>query len=292
MQQAQLKDIPSLEDDQETFFRKLFQRWTGQRFSYNDENFGFSELLQFTRNQNFNTVVELIMAIHQGDLKFAQALLAAFNNRPKGFFDDPQFYGFFDRALLAEMMTQSRTEKNVRIWSVGCGRGFETYSLAMAIHAKRAETNDWHLEVLGTDFQHEAVEEARLGRYTREECTSDTSKEYLEIGCKQINTDEFTIIPEVKKYTNFKVHNILDSFDELGTFNMISCRGLLKTMLPVVRESFLAKAYNCLQPGGYLALNNDESIMGLSSQYIPVDGCRGLYQKKNPPIISEGLSED
>lgn len=282
-----LTNKPSLEDDQETFFMKMFQRWTGQRFSYNDERFGFTELLQFARDHNFNSIVELIFALHQGDQKVCQNLLAAFNKFQHPFFDDPIFYNYFEHALLNEMITQTGEEKKIRLWSIGSGNGTEAYSLAMVIHSLGAQLKDWSFEILGTDFQHDLVEQAKLARFFQEDFDIPQMEKWKKNNFRYMHNDEYTIAPEVRRLVNFKVHNILDDFDEMGQFNLICCRKLMKTMLPLVRESFFTKAAKHLVQGGYLALGNDESTMGISNLFVPVDGCRGLYQKKNMTVVAE-----
>lgn len=287
MSSEALTNTPNLGDDQETFFMKMFQRWTGQRFSYNDERFGFTELLQFARDNNFNSIVELIFAIHNGDQKVCQNLLSTFNKFQHPFFDDATFYHYFEHALINEMITQTSEQKKIRLWSIGSGNGTEAYSMAMVIHSLEAQLRDWSIEIIGTDFQHEMVEQAKLGRFFQEDLDLPQMERWKENNFRYLHNDEYTIAPEIRRLVNFKVHNILDDFDEMGQFNLICCRKLMKTMLPLVRENFFYKAAQHLIQGGYLALGHDESIMGISNLFVPVDGCRGLYQKKNIPVVMD-----
>ncbi len=66
-------------------------------------------------------------------------------------------------ARVAEVVQSGR---RARVWSAGCSRGEEPYSLLALLHERHSPQVVDATEISGTDLSNECVEQARLGRYT------------------------------------------------------------------------------------------------------------------------------
>lgn len=48
-------------------------------------------------------------------------------------------------------------DKSIRIWSTGCSRGTEPYSIAIAIMEALPSYENWNISILGTDINRDAL---------------------------------------------------------------------------------------------------------------------------------------
>ena len=72
---------------------------------------------------------------------------------------------------------------------------------------------------------------------------------------------------ELRAMTQFKIQNLLDSFQSLGSFDLILCRNVLIYQNVERKKLILRKLRDQLRPGGYLVLGSGESMIGLTEDY-------------------------
>ena len=100
-----------------------------------------------------------------------------------GFFRDPPSWEYLREEILPRVAADKRGGGPIRIWSAGCASGEEAYTLAMVTaEALGADTVRERVKIYATDVDEEALNQARLARYSHKHwtgshrtCSSGTS---------------------------------------------------------------------------------------------------------------------
>jgi chemotaxis protein methyltransferase CheR len=74
----------------------------------------------------------------------------------------------------------------------------------------------------------------------------------------------------------FRVLNLLDSFDCLGQFDVIFCRNVLMYFDQAVKHDVLTRLTESLAPDGYLVMGSAETVPGRGTP---------LQEMRNPPGV-------
>lgn len=96
------------------------------------------------------------------------------------FFRDPEQMQLLRTQLLPELIARKRrSDRTLRIWSAGCSRGQELYTLSMLLSDLLPDASHWRLELLGTDINQHFLAEAKQGDYIdwSLRCTSATARD-------------------------------------------------------------------------------------------------------------------
>lgn len=168
---------------------------------------------------------------------------------------------------------------SVTIWSVGCSRGQEPYSLAMAFDRLFAETVDLDLTVTGTDISLNAICRAQTGEYSYFEIR-DMPQIYKDRYMLPVNRvdsakaqqqkfERYRVIDPIRKYVKFAVFNIKTFSDNgfeamalnpIPMQDVIFCQNVLIYFNIHDRASIISMLLNHLRPGGYLFLAPGEGV--------------------------------
>lgn len=123
------------------------------------------------------------------------------------------------------LLAKSRGGAPLRIWSAGCGRGEEAYTLAMLLHTAGIAGT-----VEATDIDPEALVAARAGVYRIEALTElpqHLANEYLE-SFEQNGEVCYRVCAAVRAAVNFSHHDLtaLTPRDTTASFDLICCRNV------------------------------------------------------------------
>lgn len=166
------------------------------------------------------------------------------------------------------------------IWSVGCARGEEAYSLAMLVirHPGLRGNNSWK-PILATDIDEGVLEEAREGLYSRRSFDAvplEIKEFFIESDSRRMQVPE-----EIRRMVVFARHDILR--DNLpGRYLLVLCRNLLIYLEKEAQEKLMKRLARSLHPGGFLVLGKSEILIGEAREhFIPVSPKERIYQKVN-----------
>lgn len=82
------------------------------------------------------------------------------------FFRDPEQMQLLRAQLLPQLIARKRTtDRTLRIWSAGCARGQELYSLSILLAELLPDASSWRLELLGTDINQDFLVQAKQADY-------------------------------------------------------------------------------------------------------------------------------
>jgi chemotaxis protein methyltransferase CheR len=92
-------------------------------------------------------------------------LVGLLTNGESYFFRDPGQMGLLRHEVLPALLRARAATRTLRLWSAGCSRGEEPYSLAMLLDELLPRPHAWRIRILGTDIDRGALDHARRGHY-------------------------------------------------------------------------------------------------------------------------------
>ena len=176
-------------------------------------------------------------------------------------------------------------KKNIKIWSAASSSGQEAYSIAMTSveYQKQKSVLGMNVQIVGTDISNTMLDQCKAGVYDTLALSRGLSEDRKRLFFDRLSdgSGKMQIKPEVKKMTNFRNYNLLDSYAGLGKFDIIFCRNVLIYFSSDVKSKILNQFAGALNPGGYLILGASESLTGLTDKFDMVRCNPGIiYQLK------------
>jgi chemotaxis protein methyltransferase CheR len=190
-------------------------------------------------------------------------------------------------AVIAQMKKEKRT--HIRIWSAGCSRGEEVYSLSIFLsHHLKKLAPGFTYEILGGDICTESIAIARNGVY-HWDAIKEIPAMYLEgnwIRGKGSVADYAKIKPEIKSPCSFEIINIKNIGDSIGdkVFDFIFCRNVFIYFIAQRIQTIVGEMLKHLNPSGFLFLGMTENLMGLD---LPVTNMGlSVYRPAGAPAVT------
>jgi chemotaxis protein methyltransferase CheR len=169
------------------------------------------------------------------------------------FFRDPEKFEHLKNSVLPDLL---RKHPNLRIWSAGCSRGHEPYSLAILL-AQVTGSYRRHY-ILATDIDQTTLNWAKTGGPYRADDLVNVAPATLGKYFTQ-KEDGYHLIDAVRKHITFRYHNLLaDPFEE--RFDLIVCRNVVIYFTPEIKARLYERFYQSLNPGGVLFVGGTEII--------------------------------
>ncbi len=204
-------------------------------------------------------------------------VIEAMINNETSFFRDPINFAMLTGSALDTAAKSKMAEKKLRIWASACSTGQEAYSCAMAIQENSAKWQDWKIEIIATDVASEAIEKAKIGRYTQFEIQRGLPVTMM---LKYFTQQDGDWIAKdfIREKIQFSNHNLLEESDFLGQFDIILCRNMLMYLCENKRSEVLSNIAQRLSPHGFLMLGAAETVLGQSDVLHTAPDFRGFYQ--------------
>jgi chemotaxis protein methyltransferase CheR len=175
--------------------------------------------------------------------------------------------------LLSEILKQWmenkawRTANNsLRIWSAGCSRGEEPYSIGMVAHAAVANQPAVDLRILATDLSVQMLSRAKLGLFEMHR-VGTVPPEYKNRYLQRVHQDGqqfLQVVPELRQAIKFSRFNLMsEKFPFRHGFHIIFCRNVMIYFDRNTQQTLVNKFADHLLRGGYLMIGHSESLNGL-----------------------------
>lgn len=169
------------------------------------------------------------------------------------FFRDSDKYKHLQTVILPELLHHCPA---LRVWSAGCSRGQEAYSLAILL-AEATQANYRH-QILATDIDSSALEWARAGGPYNMSELSNVSPVLLS-RYFNFHNDSYWVKEELRRRITFRQHNLLaDSIT--GGFDLIICRNVVIYFEPAAKDELYHRFYSALRSGGIFFVGGTEII--------------------------------
>ncbi len=214
-------------------------------------------------------------------------LLDHATNNETLFFRDPPAFSAIEKTIENEAVNLRSRAQPFRVWSAACSFGQEVYSIAMILQRLHGSLPPSGFEIMATDVSSRALRAAEEGVYSEMNIERGLDPalrdRYFLKASGEAADDTWKVRPELRKSVRFLNQNLLDSFDALGTFDLILCRNVLIYQTTASRKEIVQKLYDRLSRGGILVLGSSESLLGISEDFEAERFERAtLYRRKAP----------
>lgn len=256
-----------------TFFNTQRQA----RLTKEDISNNLHQLKNIITQLNFEDEDELFIQAYKGNTKSIASIESLLLRPHPGFFEGPGMYKTFENTLLPQLINQNSGQKKISLWIPGCTEGREAYSIALLLHAHTEKLKDWDISINATDIDNNALKKAETASFDIDDI-DDVIFELYGHGLKK-NGHEYMIQSSVRELITFQHNNFYDSLPPTDPYDVILFRNHLQYWQPDLQEKIIHNLENSLQLHGYLILSYNESLLGLSNKFKPVNNTQGFYQK-------------
>jgi chemotaxis protein methyltransferase CheR len=258
--------------------RRILKEHSGLNLGADKQDMLEGKLRPLLREFGLPTLSHLVLAMMKPDAHALRARAAqAVTVQESYFFRDKVPFHYFIDVMLPRLMARREKEHRVRIWCAAAAGGQEPYSLAMELAERNGKLAGWTVEIVATDFVEEALAKARKGQYSQFEVQRGLPVSLLVKYFKKAG-NVWEISPEIRRAVSFRMHNLLDGCDGLGTFDVIFCRNVLIYFDDATKRAVLARLAERLAPDGYLVLGAAETATGMSNEFMQVpEGHHGIF---------------
>jgi chemotaxis protein methyltransferase CheR len=236
-----------------------------------------SRLAPLARAEGYPSIEALIAAARRDrSERLLWGITEALATHETFFFRDNTPFDLFKQDILPNLARARGLNGSIRIWCAACSSGQEPYSLAMLLDEERARLGNLKVEIVATDMAPRVLEKAKAGIYSQFEVQRGLAIQRLVRHFEQTG-DQWRIKPNIRQMVTFQKQNLLESFNAMGTFDVVFCRNVLIYFDAETKKQVLARLAKQTPNDGYLIMGAAETVVGLSKDFEPVEGRRGLY---------------
>ena len=162
--------------------------------------------------------------------------------------------------------------RRVRILSAGASTGQEAYSLAIltyeaTLDRNRLATSVNPFSIVGIDISAAAIRIATAGEYDGRELARGVSEAQMRRYFEPHGT-KYRVRESIRKLVEFRRVNLSQTFDHLGTFDLICCRNVMIYFDDSTRQRICSQFHRMLADGGWLLLGTAENVYGISTDFV------------------------
>lgn len=260
------------------FLRSLLHLRSGLSLSLEKRYLVESRLGILCRRRGIAGLDALVRRLRlDNDRELEAAVVEAMTTNETLFFRDRMPFDMFRDVILPEKLLANAARRSLRIWCAAVSSGQEAYSLAMILDEMAPRLAGWRIEIIGTDISAEIIERARAGLYSQFEVQRGLPIQLLLKYFRQ-EGDKWRITERIRDMVELKTHNLLESSEHLGQFDVIFCRNVLIYFdVPTKARVMAALAQRLTQDGAFV-LGAAETVIGITTTIVPDKQHRGLYR--------------
>ena len=218
------------------------------------------------------------------DEKAARKVIDRMSISASDFFRDPPVWKYVREEIIPQLGSFPR----INVWEAGCGRGQETYSLAILL----AEAGLAHkTRLVATDINDELLALAQRGRWSRQDL-GPWRENYLASGGGgefrdyfEPDGDDLVVCDAIRCGIEFIQHNLVAD-DVFVEAQFIVCRNVMIYFGEALRERSLDLFQRSLQRGGYLVLGRYESLPGVKERLGSFKTMHNAFHVYQKPVRS------
>lgn len=204
------------------------------------------------------------------------ALFDVLSTNHTSFFREDIHYDLLTEEILKPARKRS---DGVRLWSAGCSRGCEPFTLSILLHEILEKPKQRGDRILATDLSTGALRAARQGQYSKQE-VANVSEGRLSTHFRKINNRGqvlYQLQDQVRQPVSFSMLNLLDKWPMKGPFDAILCRNVMIYFDRPTRMKLAQRFLKLVRPGGLIFVGTSETLTdyGLAVDQL----CVGAYRK-------------
>lgn len=212
--------------------------------------------LQFT---SFREFYDHLQADRSG--QYLTQLIDSLTTNHTSFFREQAHFDF----LVERVFAQQDRARPLRIWSAACSSGEEPYTIALVAQEYFGARDLSLPSILASDISTHALDTARNGTYAAnrlQQAFTPWLRKHLLRGEGRWE-GWFRMRPEIMSMIEFRRINLIESFPDLGHFDVIFCRNVMIYFSHETQSRLIQRFSNCLSPGGYLFVGHSETLTGM-----------------------------
>lgn len=235
-----------------------------------------SRLTTLVRKSAYTDLADLIGALRKRrEPALVTSVIDAMTTNETSFFRDSHPFDTLCQDVLPSIAGSHRD--TINIWCAACSTGQEPYTIAMAIHEQCPQLVS-RVSILGTDISREVIAKAESGIYNRLEVNRGLPVQLMAKYFDQKGLS-WEISPKLKEMVRFQHLNLIKSWENLPSMDIIFLRNVLIYFDPDVKARILQNTSKVLKPGGCLFLGLSETTLNLQTNYKRVTTDRSHYYK-------------
>ena len=209
---------------------------------------------------NLSGADALLKALQGGESKIIEEIVDVITVQESYFFRDSSLFTLLEEDIIPLLIEKKLANNNkvIRIWSAGCARGEEIYSMAMLLEKMIPDSDKWALTLVGSDINAVAIAEAKRAIYTKASMRvidKETQARYF-----TEKDQHFYLNEKIKSRVKFHQQNLSIVDVDPIPFDIILCRNVFIYFSPQAINNALALFTNCLSPEGYLFLGPSDFV--------------------------------
>ena len=278
-------NVPSLERHEFDLLRGLIETWCG--ISLEDAKMYLVEtrLREVVVETGCASFGEFYWKARGAGASLRDRIIDDMTTNETSWFRDMPFWETVRQVIIPETIERAKQDgrQRISIWSAASSTGQEPYTIAILLREMeragqlrgfRAES----FEILATDISRNALSIAEAGRYD-----PISMRRGLPLRLREQYFDRdgriSVLKDEARKLVRFKRMNLLDSFGNLGVFDVVMLRNVLIYFAAAWKRNILAKAAEVMRSEAALAAGATETLELYSDDFHVVRHGRSTYYR-------------
>lgn len=268
------------------YVRDLVKRECGIAMERDKEYLIENRLSKIAREQGFQSTLCLVAALQHRDCQrdLTDSAVDALTINETSFFRDKRPFHSIENIILPQIIENNRVTKRISIWSGAASTGQEIYSLAILLRENFSHLSNWSFDLLATDISKRVLQRAQDGIYSDFEIGRGLESKYREKYFEQVSENDWQAKPTLRSMVRFERRNLIESWSNLGKFDLILLRNVLIYFELPQKKAILNRLKNHLNPGGHLLLGSSETTYNIDSDWFSDSSlATSSYQLRSHP---------
>ncbi|MBF0387241.1 MAG: tetratricopeptide repeat protein [Candidatus Omnitrophica bacterium] len=281
-----MSQCAALSDEDFVRFQEFFVNETGLYFDNSKDQSLISALSERLTKKGHSSYKEYYnyLKYHPESRFELREILTLLTTGETYFFRNIAQFEVLMQDVLPEIIKRKKptADRSIRVWSAGCSRGDEAYSIMIAIMEILPDYRDWNISILGTDINRDVLAVAREAVYTPKDL-GELPAEFVERYFHRKRAD-YILNSDVKPPVRFVYHNLCkDQFSQDGMcgIDIVFCRNVTIYFNPDTTRALMGRFYNALADGGYMFLGHSETLWQINHQFRTIEYPHTFIYKKD-----------
>ncbi len=211
---------------------------------------------------SFRDYCELVA--DQTGLDERKNMLVALTTNVTSFFREAHHFSYLRDHALPPLLQVAKQGGRVRIWSAGCSKGHEPYSIGITILSLMPDAASHDIKILATDIDTTVLEQARRGLYEENVIASVPKPERTRSfdPVNEAGTRLFGVNESLRKLVSFRELNLVGQWPMRGSFQVIFCRNVVIYFDEPTQDKIWSRFAGMLEPAGLLCIGHSERVSG------------------------------
>ncbi|WP_419419246.1 CheR family methyltransferase [Legionella sp. D16C41] len=261
------------------------EKWANQQYGLLIYNHTYEQiknkLEDFLIAKNL-TENSLFQGLYAGDLALIKPILSILTVPESYFFRDQAVYNYLEKIYLPKLIAEKRLTGSfeINIWSAGCARGEEIYSIAILLASLLPDLPHWKLNLIGTDINEITLTQAKEALFTKRSIHTLKEEFKEKYFFKQGNL--YGLVHLIRQMVDFSYFNLAKPYLAFNNYDLIFCRNVLMYLTKEVIDSALDTFYQSLNEDGLLFLGLLDSNPYQQEKFITCVADNVFFLKKKP----------